>query len=77
MFLQKVLRTSLALVLVLRRPRGRSCRRRRSERSSDSAVLLPVLLTALLSDPLWTAIHAGYDQLPKPVLNTVLPSAEP
>jgi hypothetical protein len=55
------------------------CSRRFSRRSGpinecsvSSALLLPVLPAALLSNSLWTAIHAGYDQLPKPVLNAVL-----
>ena len=32
-------------------------------------LLLPLLPAALLSNSLWTAIHAGFDQLPKPVLS--------
>ena len=47
----------------LRRRGGRCCRRGRCWRRSDSALLLPPLPAALLSNSLWTAIHAGYDQL--------------
>jgi hypothetical protein len=36
-------------------------------------VLLPLLPAALLANSLWTAIHAGYDQLPQPLLNVIFP----